>query len=114
MDTWKAGPDVMTQVSTLIGQYHPHLALIEDELAVASLKDGRTSPDLDSKRMPNLVSSVGRSATSPSESPSSQPSAAAQKCARRRGWLASRHKSITREVGSAWVTMRSRRELCRR
>jgi hypothetical protein len=34
MDTWKAGPDVMTQVSTLIGQYHPHLALIEDEIAV--------------------------------------------------------------------------------
>jgi hypothetical protein len=34
MDEWKAGPDVMTQVSTLIGQYHPHLALIEDEIAV--------------------------------------------------------------------------------
>jgi len=34
MDEWKAGPDVMKQVSTLIGQYHPHLALIEDEIAV--------------------------------------------------------------------------------
>jgi hypothetical protein len=34
MDTWKAGPDVMKQVSTLIGQYHPHLALIEEEIAV--------------------------------------------------------------------------------
>jgi hypothetical protein len=34
MDIWKAGPEVMKQVSVLIGKYHPHLALIEDEIGV--------------------------------------------------------------------------------
>jgi hypothetical protein len=34
MDIWKAGKDVMKQVQTLIANYHPHLALIEDEIGV--------------------------------------------------------------------------------
>jgi len=34
MDTWKAGKDVMTQLQKLIANYHPHLALIEDEISV--------------------------------------------------------------------------------
>lgn len=34
MDIWKAGKDVLDQMRTLIGQHHPHLALIEDEIGV--------------------------------------------------------------------------------
>lgn len=34
MERWKAGPDVMKKVKSLIAKYHPHLALVEDEIAV--------------------------------------------------------------------------------
>ena len=34
MEIWKAGPDVMKSVSTLIGKHHPHLALIEEDIIV--------------------------------------------------------------------------------
>jgi hypothetical protein len=34
MERWKAGPDVMKKVTTLIAKYHPHLALVEKEIAV--------------------------------------------------------------------------------
>jgi len=34
MDIWKAGPEVVTQMQGLIGQYHPHLALVEDEIGI--------------------------------------------------------------------------------
>jgi len=34
MEKWKAGPDVMKKVQSLIAKYHPHLALVEKEIAV--------------------------------------------------------------------------------
>lgn len=34
MEIWKAGPDVMKSVTKLIAQYHPHLALIEEDIIV--------------------------------------------------------------------------------
>jgi len=34
MERWKAGPDVMKKVKSLIAKYHPHLALVEDEIVV--------------------------------------------------------------------------------
>jgi len=34
MDIWKAGPEVIKQMQGLIGQYHPHLALVEDEIGI--------------------------------------------------------------------------------
>ena len=34
MDIWKAGQDVLDQMKTLIGQHHPHLALVEDEIGI--------------------------------------------------------------------------------
>lgn len=33
-EMWKAGDDVMTIVKDLIANYHPHLALVDDEIAV--------------------------------------------------------------------------------
>jgi hypothetical protein len=41
VDFWKAGPDVMNTVKRLIADYHPHLALVEDEIAVV-FKDKAT------------------------------------------------------------------------
>ena len=41
MDYWKAGPDVMNTVRRLIADHHPHLALIEEEIAVV-FKDKAT------------------------------------------------------------------------
>lgn len=34
MEIWKAGPEVMKKVQKLIANYHPHLALIEEDIAV--------------------------------------------------------------------------------
>jgi hypothetical protein len=34
MDIWKADKKIMAMVSDLIAKYHPHLALIEDEIGV--------------------------------------------------------------------------------
>lgn len=34
MERWNAGPDVMKMVTTLIAKYHPHLVLVEKEIAV--------------------------------------------------------------------------------
>lgn len=34
MERWKAGPEVMKKVVTLIAKYHPHLVLVEKEIAV--------------------------------------------------------------------------------
>lgn len=34
MDIWKAGPDVMKKVKTLIAKFHPELVLIEEDIIV--------------------------------------------------------------------------------
>jgi len=34
MEIWKAGPETMKQIKGLIAKYHPHLALIEEDIAV--------------------------------------------------------------------------------
>jgi len=59
MDKWKAGPDVMKMVTTLIAKYHPHLVLIEEEIAVvfrekASEKAGKIIMGNTSKATPLL------------------------------------------------------------
>jgi len=59
MEKWKAGPDVMKMVTTLIAQYHPHLVLVEKEIVVvfrekASEKAGKVIMGGTSKMTPLL------------------------------------------------------------
>lgn len=59
MERWKAGPDVMKKVKTLIAKYHPHLVLVEDEIAVvfrekATEKAGKVIMGNTSKATPLL------------------------------------------------------------
>lgn len=60
MDYWKAGKDVMDRVRKLIANYHPNLALIEDEIAVvfkdkATERGGVVIPG-NTKKAPALMS----------------------------------------------------------
>lgn len=59
MERWKAGSDVMKKVKTLIAKYHPHLALVEHEIAVvfrdkATEKAGKVIMGSTSKATPLL------------------------------------------------------------
>ena len=60
MEIWKAGADVMKKVSGLIAKYHPHLALVEKEIAVvfrekASEKAGKVIMGATKKATPLLA-----------------------------------------------------------
>jgi hypothetical protein len=59
MEKWKAGPEVMKKVKSLIAKYHPHLALVEEDIVVvfkekASEKAGKVIMGNTSKVTPLL------------------------------------------------------------
>ena len=59
MDYWKAGEEVMGMVQKLIASYHPHLALIEKDIAVVFKDKATTKCDVtipgNTKKAPALM-----------------------------------------------------------
>jgi hypothetical protein len=46
-DMWKAGDEVVTMMKDLIANHHPHLALVDDEIAVVFKEKGSSVGEVD-------------------------------------------------------------------